>query len=143
MRTANICFDLILLIVCGWLFWLTFSFTTLFTQDGIGPSYFPRLILIVLMMTTLVDLFKSFFIEKKRFLPPEAKSLVVRLILFSSVIALFITLMEGIPFIINASVSLFLLSLIINISVLPAIITSVALSVTVYFIFTAGFNVIL
>ncbi len=143
MRAANISVNIIIIAICAWLFWQTYHFSTTFAQDGIGPAYFPRIILIIIIGTALIELIRSFKLEKGPIIPKDKRKIALRMALFIAVIAMFILMLEAIPFILAASISLFLISMILKLSFLPSLLTSVGLSVIVYYLFTAGFNIIL
>lgn len=143
VRTANIGINIFILAICGWLFWQTYNFSTTFAQDGMGPAYFPRIILIIIFITSLVELINSFKINNAPIIPKSKRGIAIRLLLFILVLALFINLLGIIPFVLSASISLFFLSLILKLPYLPSALISVGLSVAVYFIFTTGFNIII
>jgi|SRR5690625_2525522 len=143
MRIANIGLNSLILIICGLFYWQTLNFTTAFGQDGIGPAFFPRIILIIIMVTSFIELIRSFSLERSSLIPKEKWGLALRMALFIGVIALYISVLGTVNFILASSVALLLLSMIMKLRLLPSLITSVGLSVAVYLIFSAGFNIIL
>lgn len=143
MRAANITVNTIIITVCTWLFWQTFHFSTTFAQDGVGPAYFPRIILVIIIGTALIELVRSFRLEKGPIIPKNKRNIALRTGLFIAIIAIFIIMLEAVPFILAASISLFLIGMLLKLPLLPALLTSVGLSVSVYYLFTAGFNIIL
>lgn len=143
MRTANIGLNSLIIVICGLFYWQTFNYTTTFGQDGIGPAFFPRIILIIIMITSLIELIRSFSLEKSSLIPKEKRGHALRMVLFIVVIALYISVLGTVNFILASSVALFFLSMMMKLRLLPSLITSVALSVVVYLIFSSGFNIIL
>ncbi|WP_208587731.1 tripartite tricarboxylate transporter TctB family protein [Gracilibacillus suaedae] len=144
MRITNVSFNLILLLICGLLYWQTYNFSTLFGSDGIGPAYFPRLIIILIMITNIIELFFSIKTKSsKRLFLIEHSRRVLELCLFIAVIAGFISLLGTLPFILIASISMFLLCMVLKLPLIPSILVSVGLSVVVHFVFIEGFNIML
>ena len=143
MRTANIGLNSLILIICGLFYWQTFNFTTTFGQDGIGPAFFPRIILIIIMIASLSELIRSFALEKGPLIPKEKRGLALRMIMFIVVIALYISVLGTVNFILASTVALLLISMIMKLRLLPSLFTSVGLSVAVFLIFSTGFNIIL
>ncbi|WP_339226877.1 tripartite tricarboxylate transporter TctB family protein [Oceanobacillus sp. FSL K6-2867] len=143
MRAANLMFSIAIIGICGFLFSETYQFTTMFAQDGIGPAFFPRVILALIIITQLFELVKSFRLENSPMVPKSMWPNSIRLVIFIAVVILFISLLGVVPFIINASISLFLLCLILRLPFFPSVLASVGLSVVVYIIFKEGFNIMI
>jgi|SRR5699024_3242393 len=143
MRYANIILNICILLICGFLYWNTFSFTSSFGSDNIGPAYFPRIILLIIMVTSIMEIIKSFSEKKSSESIIPNKSSVIKISFFVLIIALYILVLGKIPFVIASFVMLFLLSIVLQLRLLPSILISIGLSVTVYLIFSTGFNVIL
>jgi len=143
MRAANIMFSFVMIAICGFLYWETYNFTTMFTQDKIGTAFFPRIILALIIITQLIELIKSFKLENSPILPRSMWPISIRLLIFIAVVVLFISLLGVVPFVVNASISLFLLCLILRLPFVPSVLVSVGLSVVVYFIFREGFNIMI
>lgn len=144
MRIANVSFSLVILMICGFLYWQTYNFSTMFGSDGIGPAYFPRLIIMLIMITIIIELFFSLRAKSsKRLFSKESRRRVLQLFLFIAVIAGFISLLGVLPFILVASASMFLLCMVLKLPLIPSILVSVGLSVVVHFVFIEGFNIML
>ncbi|MCR6106065.1 tripartite tricarboxylate transporter TctB family protein [Salipaludibacillus agaradhaerens] len=141
VKTANIVMCSVVLIMCSWLFLQTFEFAQ-GASGAMSPAYFPRMILIVILVTAVLELVASVRLRVvDSFLFDWTKG--VKLILFIAVMTLFISLLGVIPFMINASLALFSLGLVLRLPLVPSLVTAISLSVTTYYIFTAGFNIIL
>jgi len=65
-RKGTILLCIVILIICSYMYYYTFSFPKEFKAavSGYGSAFFPRIILIVLAITTTVLLIQSLFLKK-------------------------------------------------------------------------------
>lgn len=144
MRRTNIIFNLLLLIASVYFFTLTFSFPTRFGIEDSGPALFPRVGLGILVLLLLLD---TFAVLKKKneesFFTQEEKSKLGRFGLFIGIIFVFVFLLGKIYFLFLSMVVLFLLCLIVKVKWTSSIVTSVLLSLLIYFVFIKGLNIII
>ncbi|WJE15248.1 tripartite tricarboxylate transporter TctB family protein [Halobacillus sp. ACCC02827] len=140
MKDLRLWINATIFIIAVFLFWQTFQFNTAFQQEGVGPAFFPRVTLIVIMVLTVIETFLALRKAKE-----EGRQQVMskRLFLFIVAIGAFVFLFQALPFLVISTITLFLMGVILRIKVLPSVLLSVILSVSVYYIFTEGFNIIL
>ncbi|MCG1010649.1 tripartite tricarboxylate transporter TctB family protein [Salinicoccus sp. ID82-1] len=140
MKNLRIIVSTFLLITFSFLFWQTFQFKTSFASQGVGPAFFPRVTLLILIVLNVIEIASAVKYDSKG----ESRKLINKqLLLFVAVILLFVGLFSNFPFLIVSIVTLFLMSIILKLKLIPSLLFSVAISLTVYLIFTEGFNIIL
>lgn len=144
MKKANLIFNLVLFIVIVYLFVLTFSFPTRFGIEDSGPTIFPRFALIGLAILLVMD--SLAVVRKKVNLPlfsQDEKKKLVRFVLLLVIIFTFVFCLGKLNFIILSLISLFLISMVFKLKWVTSLITSVTLTLFIYFVFVEGLNIVL
>ncbi|MFD1064465.1 tripartite tricarboxylate transporter TctB family protein [Oceanobacillus locisalsi] len=144
MKKANLIFNAILFVAIVYLFVLTFFFPTRFGIEDSGPAIFPRFALIGLSILLLIDTIST--IRKNGNIPlftQEEKKKLVRFMLLLATIFVFVLLLGKINFIILSLISLFIVSTIFKLKWMTSVMTSVVLTLFIYFVFVEGLNIVL
>lgn len=144
MKKANVLFDVILIMAAVYFFMETLSFPDGDELGGIGPAFFPQLMLLLLVGFCLIDIVSS--IRKKsdsRFFEGSSRTNIISItVVLGSMLAM-IFLLGKMPFIPIAAAMILCQCLILKLKLIPSLLTSVILSVSIYLIFVKGFSVLL
>ncbi|WP_101842589.1 tripartite tricarboxylate transporter TctB family protein [Halobacillus sp. Marseille-P3879] len=140
MKKLRIGINITIFIICAYLFRETFQFNNSLNQQGVGPSFFPRVLLAIIMLLTFIEIFTSLKMRKEA-IPITSSG--KRLTLFALTFLVFISLFNTLPFLVISVGFLFIMGIILKIKLLPSLLFSIILSISVYYIFTQGFNIIL
>jgi hypothetical protein len=144
MKKANVLFDVVVMVISGFFFYKTLSFPEGPGQGGIGPAFFPQIILGSLILFSAYDLIQALFKKEiSRFFEGVTRHNAISFIVVVAMMMLMIFFLGKLPFILIASVMIFVQCLILKMKVLSSLLTSVILSVSVYLIFVKGFSVLL
>lgn len=144
MKMANILFNVFLILIATFFFKETFSFPEGSDIGGIGPAFFPQTMLILVIVFAVYNLVEAVISKgREKFFEGITR---VNAVTFSVVIGsmlLMIFFLGSLPFILIASVMLFIQCYFLKLKLITSVITSLVLSVSVYLIFVKGFSVLL
>lgn|SRR5699024_1590972 len=144
MKKINIIFDFIIISLSIFFFTKSFSFPNKGGGLESDSALFPQLVLIAVVVFVLIDI-GSIIVDKNKndFFSKYEKAHLVQLILFVLTMVLFVFLLKKLPFILLAVSIIFIQCLVLRVKFINSIIIAVSLSVSVYFLFVHGLNVIL
>lgn len=144
MKQANVLFNSMVMIISGFFFYKTLSFPEGPGQGGIGPAFFPQIILISIILFCAYDLIKVLIVKlnESLFEGVTRQHVISFCVVFMSML-LMIFFFGKLPFILIATIMIFIQCMILKMKMLTSLITSLALSVSVYLIFVKGFSVLL
>ncbi|WP_394138361.1 tripartite tricarboxylate transporter TctB family protein [Cytobacillus oceanisediminis] len=144
MKKANILFNVVLIIAAAYFFIESLSFPDGADLGGIGPAFFPQMMLLLLIGFCLIDIVNS--IRKKsdsRFFEGSSRTNIISIsVVLGSMLAM-IFLLGKMPFILIAAAMILCQCLILKLKLIPSLLTSIILSVSIYLIFVKGFSVLL
>lgn len=144
MRKVNIIFDAIVLISAIFLFYISFSLPEGSGSPGSNPAIYPQIVLLLIIAFSVIDIMKIVAQKNKEaFLQAVERKNVKNVVIITLLIALFIFLFKKVPFIVLATVIIFIQCLVLKQKWGTALIIAVVLSVSVYSLFVYGLNVIL
>lgn len=144
MKMANILFNVILIVIAAFFFKETFSFPEGSDIGGIGPAFFPQTMLILVIIFAVYNLAEAVIsIGREKFFEGITRVNAVTFCVVIGSMLLMIFFLGSLPFILIASVMLFIQCYFLKLKLITSVITSLVLSVSVYLIFVKGFSVLL
>lgn len=144
MKMANILFNVFLIAIAAYFFKETLSFPEGADIGGIGPAFFPQTMLILVIVFAVYNLGAAVITkEKGRFFEGVTRANGISFCVVIGSMLLMIFFLGLLPFILIASIMLFIQCYFLKIKLIPSVITSIVLSVSVYLIFVKGFSVLL
>src|SRR5699024_10660301 len=144
MKKINIILDFIIMGLSIFFFNRSFSFADIWEVLANNSGLFPQLILIAIVIFVLIDIVSIIADKNKQYFFSEfEKAHLIKFFLFILTMILFVFLLKKVPFILLAIGVVFIQCLVLRVKLINSIIISVSLSVSVYFLFVHGLNVIL
>jgi len=144
MKKINIILDFIIMGLSIFFFNRSFSFADKGEGLANNSGLFPQLILIAIVIFVLIDIVSIIADKNKQYFFSEfEKAHLIKFFLFILTMILFVFLLKKVPFILLAIGVVFIQCLVLRVKLINSIIISVSLSVSVYFLFVHGLNVIL
>lgn len=144
LKKTTLTVNTIIFIVALYFLNSTFDFPEKMAGQKVGPAFFPRVMLISLLVLLMID---TFSVLKKKDTEPlfdeEEKRKLLPLVAVILLIFVFTFLLGKINFILLASVILFSICMVLRLKWIPSVIVSVSLSVGVFLIFVEFFRVLL
>lgn len=144
-------FYIVLLLLSTFFFYVTFNFRDSIISDAVGPEIFPRIMLVVIAILSIIQLLKLFIgnileitteNESLRFLP-TLKDNIIKMLITIALVSILVFFTGKIPFVILYSLILLGILLLYRTRWPQAILVSVILTTFVYLAFTKGFNIYL
>ncbi|MBB6454582.1 hypothetical protein HNQ94_003071 [Salirhabdus euzebyi] len=148
MKKANVLFDIVVITISLFFFSKTFSFPEGIGQGGIGPAFFPKIILVTIIFFCLIDILKVILLNKvqeegRHFFEGITRHHAISFCVVVGSMILMIFFLGKLPFILISIIMLFIQFIVLKLKVLTSLVTAVILSISVYLIFVKGFSVLL
>lgn len=144
MKMANILFNVFLIVIAAFFFQETFAFPKGSDTGGIGPAFFPQTMLILVIIFAVYNLAEAIISKaREKFFEDITRVNVVTFCVVIGSMLLMIFFLGSLPFILIASVMLFIQCYFLKLKLITSVITALVLSVSVYLIFVKGFSVLL
>lgn len=143
MRSINTLFTATIIGASVYFLIQTFNFPKGIGNGVPSPSFFPQLVLILVIVFSLLHFVRLFKVEVRPLFSKEERGKIKQLLCFIGSVFVFVLLFGKVPFLPLSVVILSVMGIIFRLSWTKSLITATILSTFVYFVFVKGLHVVL